>query len=241
MNFENKVVLVTGANRGLGKEIVKSLLLKGVKKIYAGSRSLSKLPNFEDQRVIGLELDITNQTHITKASTIAKDCQILINNAGFASYTSLLDGPMELMKKDMDINYYGTLNMIREFVAILEKNENPVIANVITIAAFVNFPAMGGYCASKSAAFSMTQGIRIELSKRGIQVHSINPGPIDTDMAAGFEADKTSAKLIALNLIEAMEKEQQDIFPDPNGQYMFDLYQKNHQDLEKMVHQIHHS
>lgn len=238
MNFDDKVVLVTGANRGIGKAIVESLLKRGVKKIYTAARSITKLPDFNDERTVPLTLDITNKDQIETASKTAGDVNILINNAGIASFTSLLDGPLELLEGDMNTNYYGTLNMIRAFLPLLEKNPDSAIVNIVTIGAFVNFPVLGGYCASKSALFSLSQGIRIELAARNIAVHTVNPGPIDTDMAANFNSDKTSPEVTAENTLLALEAGEVDVFPDSIGKGMFELWSHDYRDLEAAVAQM---
>lgn len=241
MNFDEKVVLITGANRGLGKELVIKLLDTKVTKIYACSRIALESGIFKDERVINKVLDITKIDSIKELKKQTSDIDVLINNAGVASYGSLLDCSIESLAKDMDTNYYGTLNMVREYVPILELKQNTAIVNVITIAAFVNFPAMGGYCASKSAAYSMTQAIRIELKPKGIMVHAVNPGPIDTQMADGFEADKTQAGDVASEILKGLESGLPDIFPDQNGRYLFDIFKKDHLELEQLVSEIHHS
>ena len=211
MKISEKIALVTGANRGIGRAVVEELLNRGAKKVYAAAREISKLPDFEDDRVVPLKLDINDREQIDLAASIASDVDLLINNAGVAAFTSLLDGPRELIERDMTTNYFGTLDMVRAFVPVLESKVEPVIANVVTIAAFVNFPILGGYSASKSALFSLSQGIRIELAQKGIAVHTINPGPIDTDMAKDFPADKTSPADAAANMLSVEGGTTQDI------------------------------
>ncbi len=240
MNFDNKVILVTGANRGIGKEIVTALLQRKVKKIYATARDISKLPDFSDERIIALPLDITDSRQIAEAASSASDIDILINNAGIAAFASLLDSPLDVLEQDMNTNYFGTLNMIREFIPLLEKRESSSIVNLVTIGAFVNFPMLGGYCASKSALFSLSQGIRIELAPKNISVHTVNPGPIDTDMAKEFDMEKTSPEVAAKNILLALEAGEMDIFPDQTGKGMFDLWNNNYRDLEKAVYDMHH-
>lgn len=235
MQLENRTVLVSGANRGIGKSLVDALLDRGVKKIYATARKPEQLPDFNDDRVIPLKLDITDSEQIKHAATEASDVEILINNAGVAAFSSIINGSMDLVKRDMDTNFYGTLNMVRAFLPMLEQKQNPAIVNVVTIGAFVSFPILGGYCASKAALFSLTQGIRIELAEKGIAVHSVNPGPIDTDMAKEFETDKTSPEDTARGIVTGLESDIADIFPDPGGEYMFGIWKENYRDLEKMV------
>ena len=133
MNFKDKIVLVTGSNRGIGNEVVQALLQRGAKKIYAASRNPDSQPAISDSRVIPLKLDITDSDQIQNAVSIAQDIDILFNNAGIAAFTSLLDGPEDLLRRDMETNYFGTLNMIRAFVPVLEQKEQASIINVVTI------------------------------------------------------------------------------------------------------------
>jgi len=238
MELKDKTVLVTGANRGIGKAIVSELLNNGVKKVYAGARKVSSLPQWNDDRVVALELDITNETQVEAATQTAGDVDILINNAGVATFASFFSATLDQFKYDMDTNYYGTLNMMRSFVPVLEKSDKGSIVNVVTIGAFVNFPNIAGYCASKAALFSLSQGARIELAGKGIAVHTVNPGPIDTEMTKDIEMEKTSPEVTAQNMISGLKADTADIFPDPGGQGLFEVWKKDYRELEQMVGQM---
>ena len=241
MNLKNRTVLITGANRGIGYALVNALLAHGVSKIYAGARDPKKLPDFGDDRVVPIELDITRKDQVKAAAETAGDISVLINNAGVAAFSSLLDGPLELVERDMNTNYFGTLDMVRSFVPVLEGKEDATIINVVTIAAFANFPILGGYSASKSALFSLSQGIRTELATKNIAVHTVNPGPIDTDMAADFPTDKADVDQTARNIIAGIENDEADIFPDEAGRQMFDVWKSDYRSLERMVYDMHHA
>ena len=241
MNFENKTILVTGANRGIGRQIVTALLGKGVTKIYAGSRNPDSLPDFKDNRVIPLQLDITSSDQVSQASKLASDVDILVNNAGVAAFTSLLEGRDELLRRDMETNYFGTLDMVRQFVPVLNAQSDAAIVNIVSIVAFVNFPVIGGYSASKSALFSLSQGIRNELSGKGITVHTVNPGPIDTELASEFPMEKASTESTVDNMLTALENDEADIFPDVVSQEMIGVWKEDYRQLEQMVTEMHNN
>lgn len=232
MQLKNRIVLVTGANRGIGKALVEAFLKRDVQKIYATARTPGEMQDFQDERVVVLKLDINNQDQINEVAEKASDTEILINNAGIITYTDMFSGSPGPTRDVMETNYFGTLNMMRAFIPMLEKKDSPVIANVASMGAFINLPDIGGYCASKAALFSMTQGARIELAPTGIAVHSINPGPIDTDMGSRYEGEKTSPEETAENILDKLENDEPDIFPDRWGKGMFNLWNKNYRDLE---------
>lgn len=215
MDLKNKVVFVSGANRGIGKALVEALVKAGVKKVYAGVRKITDIPNFGDPKVVIVKLDITNENDIKAATKQAKDTQILFNNAGTLAYASVLEGPMELIKRDMDVNYYGTLNLTRAFVPILQSNGDGAIASISSIVGLASMAGVGGYCASKAALFSAIQSMRVELKSKNIKVYGIFPGPIDTDMASSIEMSKTSPAETAENILKAIIEDNETIFPDP--------------------------
>ncbi len=238
MNLQNKTVLVSGANRGIGLAIVKALLDKGVKKVYAGARNTADLPDLGDDRVVPVTLDITNTHQIENAADVASDVDVLINNAGVAAFSSILSGPLDNVERDMRTNYFGTLDMVRAFVPVLEGKQDAAIVNVASIAAFTNFPMIGGYSASKAALFSLSQGIRIELAERGIAVHTVNPGPIDTDLAKEFPTDKADTDETAVDILDRLEDGEADVFPDQQGREMFGVWKQDYRDLEQMVFEM---
>ena len=135
--LKDKVILITGANRGIGRSLVKASLEKGARKVYATSRDSKKMPNFGDYRVVPLELDITDKTQISRVLKKATDVEVLINNAGILSHGNILEGELIGMENDMKVNYYGTINMMRAFVPILENNSSSArIINMVSIAAY---------------------------------------------------------------------------------------------------------
>ncbi len=240
MQIENKTVVVTGSNRGIGRALVTEFLNRGAAKVYATARKLETLRAFDDPRVVPLQLDITDSAQVAAAAEAARDVSVLVNNAGVAAFTSLLGREPELFERDMRTNYYGTLDMMRAFIPVLEGKPEATIVNVVTMAAFVNFPGLGGYSASKAALFSASQGIRIELAPRGIRVHTVNPGPIDTDMARPLAMGKATPEDTAKHIVDGLAAGEADIFPDPGGRQMFEVWKGGYRQLEKLVHDMHH-
>lgn len=238
--LKDQVILITGANRGIGKSLVEEALKKGARKIYATSRDLSNIPNFRDDRVVALELDITNIYQIAKLKEATRDVQILINNAGSLNKGTILKGEINGIEADMKTNYYGTVAMMREFASILENNAPSKIVNIVSIAAYSPLPSIAGYAASKAALFSATLSARIELAKKGIIVHMVNPGAIDTDMNKGIDWDMPSPDGIAKIILDKVEAGQLDIVPDEMGLGMFNIWKEEPSKLAEMFHQIYY-
>lgn len=233
MNLENKIIFVSGANRGIGKSIVEVLLKHPVKKIYAAARNIKDLQEFGDARVVPVKLDITDSLQIKSAAEQAKDVDMLINNAGVASFATVVAGEFDLLKHDMNVNYFGTLNMIRAFVPVIESKGSGAIANVISIVGLASIASFGGYSASKAALYSATQAMRTELKTKNILVHGIFPGPIDTDMARDIDMPKTSAHVAAENIVNGIIAGLEDIFPDPMSSQLSELWAKDPKGLER--------
>jgi NAD(P)-dependent dehydrogenase (short-subunit alcohol dehydrogenase family) len=233
MNIEKKTIFVSGANRGIGKSIVEALLKQPVVKIYAAARNIEDVPEFGDIRVVPVKLDITDPDLIKKAVDEAQDVDVLINNAGVATLSSVVTSEPDILRYDMNVNYFGTLNMIRFFVPVLEKRGNGAIANVISIVGLASMFSIGGYSASKAALFSATQAMRVELKAKNISVHGIFPGPIDTDMSRDSDMPKTSAQVAAENIVEGIIAGQEDIFPDPMSSQLSELWAKDPKGLER--------
>ncbi len=233
MKLENKTIFVSGTNRGIGRSLVEALLKQPVVKIYAAVRKVQDLPDFGDTRVAPVKLDITDLDLIKKAVDQAQDVDLLINNAGVATSSSVVSSDPDMLKYDMNVNYFGTLNVVRAFVPVLEHRGNGAIANIISIVGLASIFVIGGYCASKAALFSATQAMRAELKSKNISVFGIFPGPIDTDMSRNFDAPKTSAQVTAENIVKGIIAGQEYIFPDPMSSQVGELWAKDPKGLER--------
>ncbi|MBY0403539.1 MAG: SDR family oxidoreductase [Cyanobacteria bacterium] len=232
MKLKDKTILVTGANRGIGKALVEAVLKFGAKKIYATARKVDILPNFNDSRVIPMKLDITDRAQTKKAAEEAQDVELLINNAGALAFASVLEGPLEMLIRDMEVNYFGTLNVSRAFAPVIADKVEGGIATISSIVGLASMSGIGGYSASKSALFSAIQSMRAELKPKKIEVYGIFPGPIDTDMSRTMTIDKTSPEVTAENILRAIESGQEDIFPDPMSAELSQLWASNPRALE---------
>lgn len=220
-NFEGKIAFVSGANRGLGLAFVKGLLEAGASKVYAGARDVTSLKALKEEfgnQLVAVTLDVTNEDHIAKAAELASDIDILVNNAGIATFDSLTHARSnESAKLEMDVNYFGTLNMIRAFSP---KLAGGAIINLSSIAGLVNFPFFSSYSVSKAAVHSLIQGVRAELSKQNTLVVGVYPGPIDTDFAANMPIGKTAPEEVVKHVLEGVVNGIEDIFPDGTSQHI---------------------
>lgn len=185
-------------------------------------------------RIIPVVIDITKTTDTEKAATEAQDITLLINNAGVFKSHNVLTSPQEQLREDMEVNYYGTLNMVRNFAPILEKNNGSVV-NIISMVALANAPGLGGYSASKAALYSLTQSLRVDLGKKGINVHGVFPGLIDTDMTKDFDMAKTPPKNVAEAVLAGVEKGDEDIYPDPMAEQLQELRVQDYKAFEKQL------
>lgn len=233
----DKTVLVTGANRGIGRAFVNVLLEVGVNKIYASARNpetLNDLVASGGGKVVAVKIDVTNPENINDVATELKDVELLINNAGVASFEGIISAKDDhAARLEMETNYFGTFNLIRAFAPILKDNGGGAIINMAAIASYVNFPALGSYSASKAAVHSLTQGVRAELEAQSTLVAGVYPGPIDTDMAANFPMDKTPAATAVRNILDAVDKGIEDIYPDVASETMFAQFLTDPKILEK--------
>ena len=232
MSLQNKVILVTGANRGIGAALVRELLKSGVAKVYAGARSVASLPDFFDPRVVPLQLDVTGDASVANAVGVAEDLDVLINNAGTMAYGDWFTSTKDVVEADMNTNYYGTLRVIRAFTPQFTRRGSGMIVNVVSIVGLAPVPMLAGYSASKAALQSLTVGLRGTLAKSGITVVGIYPGPIDTDLAKGVPLEKVSAEHAAINIVRGLAEGQTSIFPDPIAQQIEQLWVANGPQLE---------
>lgn len=209
MKIKDKVVLITGANRGIGHALVEEALRRGARQVYAGMRSPVGHP---DKRVVPLALDITDPGLIGAAVNAVAHLDVLINNAGIALYDDLSDSAM--LDKHLDVNLYGPYRVTQAFLPLLRRSRGAIVNN-LSIVALAPFMPIASYSISKAAAFSMTQSLRAYLANDGVSVHAVMTGPVDTDMNRGLDIPKTAPDVAARNIFDGLENGQEEIFPDP--------------------------
>ncbi len=196
MNTTQITALVTGANRGLGKRFAAQLVERGAK-VYAAARRPDTIDVSGVERI---ELDITDPSLVQRAAEAARDVNVLVNNAGSSTRAGLLSGPIEDIRLEMETHYFGTLNVIRTFVPIIENNDGGAILNMLSVLSWLHAPGSGAYSAAKAAGWAMTDAIRQELAPRGITVTAVHVGYMDTDMAAFAPADQKSDPAVVARL-----------------------------------------
>jgi NAD(P)-dependent dehydrogenase (short-subunit alcohol dehydrogenase family) len=209
MKIANSVVLVTGANRGIGRALVEEALRRGAKRVYAGTRQPLA---HSDGRVTPLTLDVTNAAQIQGAVERVESLDILINNAGLALYDDLSD--RAAIEQSLAVNLFGTNAVTQAFLPLLTASRGAIV-NVLSVAALAALPIIPGYSISKAAALSLSQSLRALLAGRGVRVHAVLAGPVDTDMSRDFDVPKASPESVARAIFDGVEKGEEEIFPDP--------------------------
>jgi NAD(P)-dependent dehydrogenase (short-subunit alcohol dehydrogenase family) len=233
MKIEGSVALVTGANRGLGKALVAALIEAGAAKVYAAARNPSGV-SADGARVVPLTFDTTQPEQIAAAVRKANDVSLLINNAGALTSYDVLAASQADFDTDFRTNVHGTLAVIKAFLPVLERaSSGATIVNVLSLTSLASFPALGGYSASKAAAYSMTQALRPGLKRKHIDLLAVLPGPIDTDMVKALPMPKTSAADTAKGVLAGIMLGEEEIFPDPMAQQMGALWNKSHKEFER--------
>jgi NAD(P)-dependent dehydrogenase (short-subunit alcohol dehydrogenase family) len=208
MTLADTSVLVTGANRGIGQALVEEAPRRGANRVYAGTRRPLAQP---DERVTPLTLDVTDAGQIEADVERVVSLDLLVNNAGLGLYDDLSD--RAALEQHLAVNLFGTYDVTQVFLLLLTRSQG-AIANVLSLAAWAAVPVLPAYSISKAAEFNLTQSLRALLAGRGVSVHAVLAGPVDTDMTRDFDIPKFSAESVAQGILDGLEDEQ-DIFPDP--------------------------
>ncbi|MFK8184050.1 MAG: SDR family oxidoreductase [Phormidesmis sp.] len=239
MQIEGATVLVTGANGDIGKYYVKALSSANAGKIYAAARkrdSLTDLVNADPEKIIPIELDITNPESVASAAQQCEDVTLLINNAGIGLMRTFIAAEdIAGARTEIEVNYLGTLSMCRAFAPILKQNGGGAIINMLSILGKINFPMNASYSASKAAAISMTQGIRTELAQQGTLVVGVMPGTVDTKGSAHWPEPKVSPAVVVQDALQGVIEGEEDIYPGEQAKEMVEQLRKVPKALEKAI------
>ncbi len=229
ITLENKVALVTGANRGIGKAIVESFLNHGASKVYLAVRNPESTKELEAKygdKVVTLRVDVADANSVKQLAERANDVDIVVNNAGVLVPSSPLGEQVEAaLTQEFDINVFGLLRVANAFAATLERRRGALV-QMNSVASIKNFADLSTYSASKAASYSLTQGLREKLGEKGVTVVSVHPGPIDTEMAAtaGF-VDGESTSSVSEGIVDALRAGNFHLFPDAMSKQFEGAYQ----------------
>lgn len=212
MKIKDSVVLVTGANRGIGQAFARELLARGARKVYAAARDPAtvSLPGVQ-----ALKLDVTKPEEVAAAAALASDVTLVINNAGVGQPGGFLAADSEdVARRMLETNFYGVLRMSKAFAPTLKANGGGGLLNVLSIASWVNGGELAAYAASKSAAWSLTNSLRNELAAQNTQVLGLHMGYVDTDLTRGFDVPKSSAEDIVKRALDGLEAGADEVLAD---------------------------
>lgn len=210
MKIDGSTALVTGANRGLGRQFAQQLAARGAK-VYAGARNPASvdLPG-----VLPVALDITDPASVAAAAAATGDVNLLINNAGSGTGASLLDGAMSDIELEMNTHFFGTLAVIRAFAPQLAAAGESAVLNVLSVLSWVSLPDSGAYCAGKAAQWSLTNALRQQLAPQGTRVTALHVGYMDTDMARAVTAPKLDPAVVAKLALDGIAAGETEIVAD---------------------------
>lgn len=204
MNVTGQIALVTGCNRGIGRQFVLELLERGAAKVYATARRPEAL-DFDDDRVVPLRLDLLDRGSIIAAAEAAPDVTLLINNAGISTTGSLVTGDLADAHRQLDTHLWGTLDVIRAVNPALAANGGGAIVNVLSALSWFATPGAGAYAAAKAAEWNMTNAVRLELAPQGTLVQGVLLGAADTDMMAGYDGPKVDPREVVRRSLDGVE------------------------------------
>ena len=215
MTIKDKTILVTGANRGIGLALASEALARGAARVYAGTRQ--PLLGMDD-RVTPLRLDVTSAAQVQAAAGQVGSLDMLINNAGIAVPDDLAD-PAAL-ERHLAVNLFGTYAVTQAFLPAVTRSRGAIV-NILSVNALAPLPfVIPAYSVSKAAAFSLTQSLRARVAGQGVRVHAVLPGPVDTDMLRGTDIPKASPESVARAILDAVDRGEDDIFPDPVSAFL---------------------
>jgi len=237
--IKNSVGFITGTNRerGIGRAVVRALLARGARRVYATARDARQLANLVREgegRVVAVQLDVTDEQSIEALGELYPDVNLVVNNAGLYGGSDAL-GDAAAAQREMQVNYTAPMLITKSFAPTLAKHGSSAVVNVNSIASLINFPIGTTYSASKAASHSLTQAQRRELASGGTLVIGVYPGPTDTEMADVLTLPKVASSVVAEALLDALERGVEDVFPDPMSQQIFEAWKADPKAVERNI------
>lgn len=246
MKIEGSVVLLTGANGGIGRAFVRELLGRGASKIYLGVRDLASVRDLlgQSDRFVAVELDVTKPDQVASAARVASDVDLLINNAGLAAFTGALSTTdLSNARQEMEVNYFGVLALTQAMRHSPALKGGGAIVNMLSILSHVTLPVAGTYSAAKAAALSLTRTLRAELKSRGVQVLGVMPVQVDTAMGAALPAPRLTPEEVVSGTLDALEAGHDEVFPGELSKRAAEAFKQDPAGMQahmaNMVHAIH--
>jgi NAD(P)-dependent dehydrogenase (short-subunit alcohol dehydrogenase family) len=209
-SLAGQTVLVTGANRGMGREYIAQLLDRGVAKVYAAARDPQTV-DAADPRVVALQLDVTDARSVAEAGRTAADVSVLINNAGIARMASVLDPDTSKLRAELETNLFGPLATASTFADRIAERSGAIV-NVASVLAWL--PIGASYGVSKAAVAYATDSMRTELGPRGVQVVGVYVGLVDTDMGKFSDAPKSDPADVVRQVLDGIESGADEVLAD---------------------------
>ena len=220
-SIKNKVALVTGANRGIGKALVDSFIAEGATKVYLAIRDLNSaadLVSTYGDKVAPVYVDMSKAESINALALAAPDVDIVVNNAGLLNNGDLFaDNFEQAFNAELEVNTFGLLRIAKAFDNILRAKKEAAFVQLNSVGSIRNFDGLTSYCASKAATYTITQALKSEWTDSGIQVLSVHPGPIATDMAkqVGMYDDAVAPVVVSDAIVQSLKDGKFHLFPDP--------------------------
>ena len=243
MEISGKRVLVTGASRGLGRTLAFAFSAAGAREVLAGARRTEDSESLKAEATTAglpltpIKLDVTSDDDVQAAVRLGR-IDILINNAGVASFGDPVKMTFADIQREIEVNYFGVLRMVRAFAPAMTEHGDGMIVNIATILARVNLPIVATYCATKAALLSLGQGLRAYLADKGVRVITVMPSTIDTDMSSAADVPKLTKEFVAGEILRHIREETID---PPIGEEAAGVYEsllKDPRAVEKMFAQI---
>jgi len=219
MQIRESVVVVTGANRGIGAEFVRQLRERGAARVVAGARDASTVAGVGTDPVTGtvveaVSLDVTDHEAVQRVADAAGDVTIVVNNAGISSAIPLVTGDLAAIRREFETNVFGPLAVTRAFADTLARNGGGAVLNVLSASSWSSFPGATTYGATKAGAWGLTDGLRLELAAQGTQVTGLHMGLVDTDMTAGFDGEKITVSDVVTAALDGLERGDLEVLAD---------------------------